>query len=139
MKNILDFLARIFISLVFLISAFRKITNYEGTVDWMEGFGVPGFLLTPVIILEIIAPLMIIVGYKVKIFSSLLSIFCITTAFIFLNDFPNQIVAFSKLNDKNNKEDYDYYQSINFVAFIHTRMRALKPSKKLNIELIADE
>ena len=96
MKNILDFLARIFISLVFLISAFRKITNYEGTVDWMEGFGVPGFLLTPVIILEIIAPLMIIVGYKVKIFSSLLSIFCIITAFIFLNDFSNQIVAFSK-------------------------------------------
>ena len=96
MKNILDLLARIFISLVFLISAFRKIINYEGTVDWMEGFGVPGFLLTPVIVLEIIAPLMIIVGYKVKIFSSLLSIFCITTAFIFLNDFPNQIVAFSK-------------------------------------------
>ena len=96
MKNILDFLARIFISLVFLISAFRKITNYEGTVDWMEGFGVPGFLLTPVIVLEIIAPLMIIVGYKVKIFSSLLSIFCIITAFIFLNDFSNQIVAFSK-------------------------------------------
>ena len=96
MKNILDLLARIFISLVFLISAFRKIINYEGTVDWMEGFGVPGFLLTPVIILEIIAPLMIIVGYKVKIFSSLLSIFCIITAFIFLNDFSNQIVAFSK-------------------------------------------
>ena len=96
MKNILDLLARIFISLVFLISAFRKITNYEGTVDWMEGFGVPGFLLTPVIVLEIIAPLMIIVGYKVKIFSSLLSIFCIITAFIFLNDFSNQIVAFSK-------------------------------------------
>ena len=96
MKNILDLLARIFISLVFLISAFRKIINYEGTVDWMEGFGVPGFLLTPVILLEIIAPLMIIVGYKVKIFSSLLSIFCIITAFIFLNDFSNQIVAFSK-------------------------------------------
>ena len=96
MKNILDLLARIFISLVFLISAFRKIINYEGTVDWMEGFGVPGFLLTPVIVLEIIAPLMIIVGYKVKIFSSLLSIFCIITAFIFLNDFSNQIVAFSK-------------------------------------------
>ena len=56
-----------------------------------------------------------------------------------IDELISQIVAFSKLNDKNNKEDYDYYQSINFVAFIHSRIRALKPSKKLNIELIADE
>ena len=96
MINILDLLGRILISFVFLLSGFRKILNYEGTVDWMEGFGVPGLLLTPTIIFEILTPLLIIVGYKVRISAALLSIFCLATAIIFLNDFSNQIVAFSK-------------------------------------------
>ena len=59
MTNILDLLGRILISFVFLLSGIRKIVNYEGTVDWMEGFGVPGLLLIPAIILEILAPLLI--------------------------------------------------------------------------------
>ena len=42
------------------------------------------------------APLLIIVGYKVRISAALLSIFCLATAIIFLNDFSNQIVGFSK-------------------------------------------
>ena len=96
MINILDLLGRILISFVFLLSGIRKIVNYEGTVDWMEGFGVPGLLLIPAIILEILAPLLIIIGYQVKICAALLSLFCFATAIIFLNDFSNQIVAFSK-------------------------------------------
>ena len=96
MINILDLLGRILISFVFLLSGLRKILNYEGTIEWMEGFGVPGFLLVPAIILEIVAPLLIILGYQVRIAAALLSIFCLTTAIIFLNDFPNQIVGFSK-------------------------------------------
>tara|TARA_B100001250_G_scaffold240534_1_gene206725 strand:+ start:4221 stop:4592 length:372 start_codon:yes stop_codon:yes gene_type:complete len=96
MIKILDLLGRILISFVFLLSGLRKILNYEGTIDWMEGFGVPGFLLIPAIILEIVAPLLIIVGYQVRISAALLSLFCLATAMIFLNDFSNQIVAFSK-------------------------------------------
>ena len=96
MKNVLDLLGRILISFVFLLSGLRKVLNYEGTIDWMEGFGVPGFLLVPAIMLEIVAPLMIIVGYQVRISAALLSLFCLATAIIFLNDFSNQIVAFSK-------------------------------------------
>ena len=96
MINVLDLLGRILISFVFLLSGVRKILNYEGTIDWMEGFGVPGFLLIPAIILEIFGPLLIIVGYQVKITAALLSLFCLMTAIIFLNDFSNQIVGFSK-------------------------------------------
>tara|TARA_B100001769_G_C21556181_1_gene316484 strand:+ start:130 stop:501 length:372 start_codon:yes stop_codon:yes gene_type:complete len=96
MINVLDLLGRILISFVFLLSGVRKILNYEGTIDWMEGFGVPGFLLIPAIILEIFGPLLIIAGYQVRITAALLSLFCLMTAIIFLNDFSNQIVAFSK-------------------------------------------
>ena len=98
MTNILDLIGRIFISLVFLLSGFNKIGNYEGTVGWMESFDIPGFLLIPAIILEIAAPILIIVGYKVKISAALLTLFCIVTAIIFHNDFSNQMqfVSFMK-------------------------------------------
>ena len=98
MTNILDLIGRVFISLVFLLSGFNKIGNYEGTVGWMESFGMPGIFLIPAIALEIIAPIFIIIGYKVKISATLLSLFCITTAIIFHNDFSNQMqfISFMK-------------------------------------------
>ena len=57
----------------------------------MEGYGVPGLLIYPTIVLEIILPLFVIVGYKAKTSSALLAIFCILTAFIFHFDFSEQI------------------------------------------------
>ena len=98
MTNILDLVGRVFISLIFLLSGFSKIGNYEGTVGWMESLGMPGFFLIPTILLEIVAPIFIIVGYKVKISAALLSLFCITTAIIFHNDFTNQMefISFMK-------------------------------------------
>tara|TARA_B100001939_G_C16603112_1_gene471859 strand:- start:181 stop:567 length:387 start_codon:yes stop_codon:yes gene_type:complete len=98
MANIFDLLGRIFISALFLISAYNKIISIDGTTSWMEGYGVPGFLLFPVIALEIILPLFVIVGYNAKISAGLLAIFCIATAFIFHFDFsdPMQKIAFLK-------------------------------------------
>ena len=90
MLNIFDLIGRILISILFLLNGFYKINNYNGTVDWIESFGLPGILIIPAIVLEIIAPLFIIFGYKVKISSGLLSLFCIATAFIFHNDLTDQ-------------------------------------------------
>ena len=98
LSNILDLIGRIFISSIFLLSGINKINNYEGSVGWMESLGVPGIFLIPAIILEIIAPILIMVGYKVKISAALLSLFCIATAVIFHTDFSNQMqfVSFFK-------------------------------------------
>ena len=98
MTNILDLLGRILISALFLLNGFFKINNYDGTVDWMESFGLPGILIIPAIILEIAGPILIIIGYKIRISAALLSIFCITTAIIFHTDFSNQMqfVSFFK-------------------------------------------
>tara|TARA_Y100001935_G_scaffold225213_1_gene202158 strand:- start:428 stop:790 length:363 start_codon:yes stop_codon:yes gene_type:complete len=94
----IDLTGRIFISAIFLLSGFNKIGNYEGTISWMETFDLPGFLLFPAIILEIVAPILIIIGYKTKIAAAALSIFCIATAFIFHNNFDDQmqLIAFMK-------------------------------------------
>ena len=91
MVNFLDLLGRIFISSIFLLSSYNKIFNYSGTISWMEGFGIPGFLLAPTIILEIILPILIIVGYKTQLSATLLAIFCIATGVIFHLDFSDQM------------------------------------------------
>ena len=98
MSNLVDFVARLLISALFLISAYNKIFSIDGTMSWMEGFGIPGMLLYPTIVLEIILPLFIIVGYKAQLSAGLLAIFCITTAFIFHFDFNDQMqtIAFLK-------------------------------------------
>ena len=57
----------------------------------MESFGLPGFLLIPAIILEILAPILIIIGYQTKIAAGALSLFCLSTAIIFHNDFADQV------------------------------------------------
>ena len=99
MVNILDLLGRIFISLLFLMNGYFKISNYDGTLEWMESYNVPGILLTPAIILEFAAPILIIIGYRTKIAAFLLTTFCITTALIFHTDFSSQIQITSFLKN----------------------------------------
>ncbi len=91
MYNILDLLGRILISAVFFLSGINKIQQYEDTVEWMESFDLPGLLLTPTIILEIVLPILIVIGYKVRISAALMALFCFATAIIFHTDFNNQI------------------------------------------------
>ena len=98
MANLFDLIGRIFISLVFLLSGYNKIFNYDNTISWMEGFGIPGFLLWPAIVLEILLPIFIIIGYRTQISAIILAMFCLATALIFHYDFANQMqtIAFLK-------------------------------------------
>ena len=98
MANVIDLIGRIFISALFLISAFNKIFNLEGSMSWMEGFGVPGFFIFPAIAIEMILPVLVIVGYQARIAAGILAIFCLATAFIFHFEFSNQsqLISFLK-------------------------------------------
>ena len=98
MTKIFDLIARISISILFLLNGIFKINNYEGTVGWMESFGLTGILIFPAIILEIVGPILIIIGYQTRIAAAALSLFCIATAIIFHNDFSDQmqLTAFLK-------------------------------------------
>ena len=95
---IIEFFARIFLSLLFLIEGIRKISVQDNVIMYMEDYGVPGILFIPSIILEILFPLMIIVGYKTKQAALILSIFTFAVAIIFHTDFYEdmQIVFFLK-------------------------------------------
>ena len=87
MPNIVDLISRIFLSLVFLVNSYSKITNIDGTIGWMEMYGLPGIFIYPAIVLEFVAPVLLIVGYQVRLASTALGLFCLATAIIFLTIF----------------------------------------------------
>ena len=98
MTKALDLIARILISALFFLNGIFKINSYEGTMGWMESFGLPGILLIPAIALEIIGPILVIIGYQTRAAAAALSLFCLATAIIFHNDFADQsqLTAFLK-------------------------------------------
>ena len=89
MVNVFDLISRIFLSLVFLINSYSKMSNIDGTIGWMEMYGLPGFFIYPAIILELVAPILLIIGYQVRLSSIALGLFCLATALIFLRDFAD--------------------------------------------------
>ena len=89
--RVIDILGRIFLSTLFLIEGTNKIFNYEGTIQYMENFGVPGYLAIPAIILEILFPLLLIIGYQTKIAALVIIIFTIVVAIIFHTNFDDQM------------------------------------------------
>ena len=99
MTNLLDLIGRVFISSIFLFSGINKILHFDNTIQWMEGFGVPGFLLFPTIAIEMILPILIIIGYRTKFAAGILALFCLVTAFIFHLDFSNQMQVIALLKN----------------------------------------
>ena len=96
--HIIEALGRIFLSTIFLIEGFKKLFFQEQTIEFMEAYGVPGILFIPSVIVEILFPLLIIVGYKTKVASLVMILFILTVTMIFHTDFSNemQLIAFLK-------------------------------------------
>ena len=97
--QVIQVLGRIFLSTIFLIEGMNKIFNYESTIEYMENFNVPEYLAIPAIIVEILFPLLLIVGYQTKISALVLAIFTLATALIFHTDFTNQMQLTSFLKN----------------------------------------
>ena len=96
--HIIEALGRIFLSTIFLIEGFKKLFFREQTIEFMEAYGVPAILFIPSVIVEILFPLLIIVGYKTKLASLAMILFILTVTIIFHTDFSNemQLIAFLK-------------------------------------------
>ena len=89
--QIIEVLGRIFLSTLFLIEGTNKIFNYEGTILYMESFDVPEYFVIPAIILEILFPLLLIIGYQTKIAALVIAVFTIAVATIFHTNFDDHI------------------------------------------------
>ena len=97
--HIIEVLGRIFLSAIFLINGVGKIFNYEETIQYMENFNVSGNLIIPAIIVEILFPILLIIGYQTKFSALVLSLFTLILAVIFHTDFSNQMQLISFLKN----------------------------------------
>ena len=96
--HIVEFIGRLLLAALFLIEGFGKISMQEDVIMYMEDYGVPGILFVPATVLEILFPLLLIVGYKTKWAASVMALFTFTVAIIFHTDFSDgmQLVFFLK-------------------------------------------
>ena len=95
---IVEFLGRVLLSTLFLVEGIGKISIQEDVIMYMEDYGVPEILFVPATILEILFPLLLIVGYKTRWAASIMALFTFTVAIIFHTDFSEgmQLVFFLK-------------------------------------------
>ena len=96
--HIVEFLGRVLLSTLFLVEGIGKISIQEDVIMYMEDYGVPEILFVPATILEILFPLLLIVGYKTRWAASIMALFTFTVAIIFHTDFSEgmQMVFFLK-------------------------------------------
>ena len=97
--HIVEILGRLLLSAIFLINGIGKIFNYEETIQYMENFDVPGYLIIPAITVEIFFPILLIIGYYTKFSALVLSLFTLALAIIFHTDFSNQMQLMSFLKN----------------------------------------
>ena len=97
--NIVEFFGRIFLSALFLIEGIGKISVQENVVMYMEDYGVPGILFIPAIVLEILFPIILIVGYRTRWAASIMALFAFAVAIIFHSDFNEEMQLIMFLKD----------------------------------------
>ena len=96
--HIVELVGRIFISTLFLIEGVGKLFTQEQVIMYMEDYGVPDILFIPAVVVEILFPLLLIVGYKTKLAALVMTLFTLTVAIIFHTDFSEgmQLIFFLK-------------------------------------------
>ena len=90
MKNYIELSARLLLASIFLLAGINKISGYTGTQAYMNSQGVPGELLPIVIALEIIVPIMLIVGWQTRLAAIALAGFTLLSAILFHFNFADQ-------------------------------------------------
>ena len=97
--HIIEAFGRILLSSLFLIEGVRKFFFQEETIMYMEDYGVPEILFFPSIILEVLFPILLIIGYKTRFSASIMALFTLAVALIFHTNFENQMELIIFLKD----------------------------------------
>ncbi len=84
-KDLITFIGRICISLIFVLSGLSKIGDFTGNVAYMQTKGIPlaSFLLFGAILIEIFGAISIMTGFKARLGALLLAIYMIPVTYMF--------------------------------------------------------
>ena len=89
--NILDKIFIIMLVSVFFVNGITKILNFDQTINWVKSFNYPSEIVYVGILIELIAPFMILINFYRKIAIYILILFYIMSAFMFHTDISNPI------------------------------------------------
>lgn len=93
-------LARILMAIIFILAGFGKLTDISGTAQYFAMYNLPATTVAAVVsgLIELVGGLAILVGFKTRIASWVLALFCIATALIAHRDWADmmQLIHFQK-------------------------------------------
>jgi putative oxidoreductase len=86
-QNAMALVGRVLLALMFLLSGIGKIGGFEGTVGYISSVGLPlpSVLAAGALVLEIVAGIALIIGYKTRWAALALALFTLVAAFLFHN------------------------------------------------------
>ena len=95
--DVLALVGRLFVAIIFLASAFGKITNFDGTLQFMEAHGMPAanLLCVAAIVIESLGAVALILGYKTRWGAAGLAVFLVAATWVF-HTAPDQRIQLLK-------------------------------------------
>lgn len=91
MTGLIQLFGRIMLALIFILSAVGKTFDTAGTMGYMQSAGLPGELLWPSILVELVAGICVAIGYKTRWAAIALAAFSLLTAVIFHRNFADEM------------------------------------------------
>jgi putative oxidoreductase len=84
---------RIFLSIMFILAGFSKLTTISATAGWFGSIGLPAPTVVAVLVgvLELVGGLAILVGFKTRIAALVLAIFTVAATLIAHTDLADQV------------------------------------------------
>ena len=88
---VITLIARLLLAVIFVTAGYGKIGGYDGTLQYMQAYHVPGFLLPVVIFTELGGGLALIFGLLTRTAAAGLAVFSVVSALIFHSHFEDQM------------------------------------------------
>jgi putative oxidoreductase len=94
MRDLALLLARFLLAALFLVAAFNKLIGYSGVIGYFRKLGIPEpSMMAPTVIgFEVLAGLLLLIGYQTRIVALLIAGFCILSG----------VLGHSQISDPNN-------------------------------------
>jgi putative oxidoreductase len=76
-------LGRALLALIFIVAGLQKLGDVAGTAACIESGGLPGFLVWPTILLEVVGGLFVLVGYRATLAALTLAAFSVVSGILY--------------------------------------------------------
>jgi len=78
-NGVATLVARVFISILFILAGFSKLTAISGTAGYFAGLGLPAPTITAIVVglIEFVGGLAILVGFQTRIAAAIVALFTI--------------------------------------------------------------